>query len=82
VDWRQRGLTDGKRDPLPQAVNVMLVKQTRQAAAVRAGCPAALVRLLIGKIEPRHCACVKWRASADRRGRAVIEFAADCRAGF
>ena len=45
-----RSMADGKRDPPPQAVNVMLVQQTRQATAERARCPAALVRLLIGKI--------------------------------
>ena len=77
-----RSTTDGKCDPLPQAVNVMLVKQTRQETAGRAECPAALDRLLIGKIEPRQCACVKRRASADHRCRAVIEFAMGCRAGF
>ena len=77
-----RSMADGKCDPLPQAVNVMLVRQTRQATAIRVGSPAALGRLLNGKIDPRQCACVKWRASADRRSRAVIEFATGYRAGF
>ena len=77
-----RSTTDGKLEPLPQADSVMLVRQARQATAVRAGCPAALDRRLIGKIEPRQCACVKRRASADHRCRAVIEFATGCRAGF
>ena len=77
-----RSMADGKCDPLPQAVNVMLEKQTRQATARRAECPAALGRLLNGKIDPRQCACVKWRANTDRRGWAVMGFAAGCRAGF
>ena len=49
-----RSMADGKCDPLPQAVNVMLVRQARQATAKRARCPAALVRLLNGKIDPRQ----------------------------
>jgi hypothetical protein len=45
-----RSVTDGERDPPPQAVNAMAAAQTRQANAQRAGCRITLFRLLIGKI--------------------------------